>query len=83
MKRKMRRLWIKSKTHKLSEHHRLPTSLGGTSEIDNISYLTPTKHQSWHTLFQNWDAERIVEEINRLYIDPHYEVIAIKRGENQ
>ena len=30
------------------------------------------KHQAWHTLFQNWEADRIVEEINFNWIDPRY-----------
>ena len=67
----------------MTRHHRKPRSLGGTAEKNNISRLPPKKHQAWHTLFPgNWTPERIVEEINNLYLDPSYHFIAIRKEDS-
>jgi hypothetical protein len=65
----------------LTRHHRKPRSLGGTATKTNISRLPPKKHTAWHILFSNLPAEKIAEEINRLYGDPDYEFIAIRKEE--
>jgi hypothetical protein len=65
----------------LTTHHRKPRSIGGKSEPRNLSRLAGNKHSAWHLLFQNWTAEAIAEEINRLYLDPDYEFIAIRKEE--
>ena len=64
-------------------HHRKPSSIGGTSDQRNISILPKSKHTSWHYLFGNLTAERIVEEINRQYIDPDYELIVVRKTPKQ
>ena len=61
----------------LSRHHRKPRSLGGGNEDRNISLLPRVKHAAWHTLFQNWDAYRIAEEVNEMYLDPAYKMVVI------
>lgn len=64
---------------KLTRHHRLPTSIGGTDDEKNISMVTDTKHQAWHTLFQNKHAVEICKEINDTWLDPKYELVIVNR----
>lgn len=61
-----------------SIHHRLPRSIGGNDDARNVIWVSRNRHQAWHTLFQNWEVPRIVEEINR-WIDPEWQVIAKRR----
>lgn len=63
----------------MSEHHRLPKSLGGGNESRNISHLPVNRHQAWHTLFQNFSADRIAAEINDRYLDPDYQLVVVRR----
>jgi hypothetical protein len=63
----------------LTRHHRKPRSLGGTRSRENISRIPAKKHTAWHILFQNFSAEQIAEEINRLYLDPDYELVLRRR----
>lgn len=69
------------KYRKLTAHHKKPTSIGGESLDYNISHLPTSKHEAWHTLFQNWTPERIAQEINNRYLDPDYEFVARRRYE--
>lgn len=50
----------KNKKSKLSRHHIIPSSRGGTSKLENIAGLTIKKHQDYHTLFQNKTPEEII-----------------------
>ena len=61
-----------------SVHHRKPQSLGGGDDSANILKTTHNKHQAFHTLFDNWEVPRTVEELNR-WIDPQWEVIARRK----
>ncbi len=63
----------------LTRHHRKPRSLGGTAAQTNISRLPPKKHDAWHILFRNLEPEQIAEEINRFYLDPDYEFVAVRK----
>jgi hypothetical protein len=63
----------------LTRHHRKPRSLGGTATKTNISRLPPKKHTAWHILFSNLTPEKIAEEINRLYLDPDYQLIVVRK----
>lgn len=65
-----------------TRHHRLPKSKGGTDLPANISMVTATKHQAWHTLFDNKSVEEIVELLNDVWIDPYY-TITYKRRETK
>jgi hypothetical protein len=62
-----------------SIHHRKPRSIGGRNEPRNRVLLPCKKHDAWHLLFANFTPERIAEEINRLYLDPDYVIVARKR----
>ena len=63
-----------------SLHHRKPRSLGGRREPKNLVRLPHKKHQAWHLLFANFTPQQIADEINRLYLDPDYEIVVRKRG---
>jgi len=63
-----------------STHHRKPRSIGGTNDPANLSELPRSRHAAWHTLFQNFDAERIAVEINTRYLDPEYVMVAERRN---
>jgi hypothetical protein len=63
----------------MSKHHRKPQSLGGGNG-DNVSELPRSKHEAWHTLFRDFSPERIAEEINERYLDPDWEMVAVKKG---
>ena len=62
-----------------STHHRKPTSIGGSDDSRNKIELPTKRHEAWHTLFQNWSADRIAAEINDRYIDPDYQLVVVKR----
>ncbi|HEY1501876.1 MAG TPA: hypothetical protein VGF88_20045 [Acidobacteriaceae bacterium] len=63
----------------LTHHHRKPGSLGGTRSRENISRIPAKKHTAWHILFQNFSAEQIASEINRLYLDLDYEIVVRRK----
>jgi hypothetical protein len=63
----------------LTIHHRKPTSIGGKTEPRNVVLVPRKKHVAWHVLFSNFTPEKIAEEINRLYLDPEYKIVALKR----
>lgn len=62
-----------------STHHRKPTSLGGDSSDRNTAELPIAKHRAWHVLFYNFTPERIAREINDRYLDPDYEMVAVRK----
>ena len=64
-----------------SRHHRKCRSHGGSSHPSNISMVTTKQHQAWHLLFGNHYPEMIAKIINRVWIDPDYEMVAVpKKG---
>ena len=62
----------------MSRHHRKPRSIGGTDEPRNVSVIQTRKHELWHALFQNLDAEEIFFQINELFLDPDYKIFLVK-----
>ena len=62
-----------------SLHHRLPLSRGGTNDSRNVIWCSQNKHRAFHTLFDNWEVPRIVEELNR-WIDPKFKVFYQKEN---
>lgn len=54
---------------KNSKHHKKCRSNGGGDEPKNLSFVSQKQHQSWHYLFQNWEAERIAKDINERWMD--------------
>lgn len=63
---------MKSKCIKLTKHHRKPRSIGGADKTDNISLVSESSHQAWHTLFGNKTAPEIALIINAKWLDPDY-----------
>lgn len=63
--------------HKLTKHHRKPTSIGGTNEDRNISYVPEGQHRSWHDVVSNHTAQTICHILNEKYIDPDFRFICI------
>jgi len=60
-------------------HHRKPRSLHGRTNKRNCVKVPKTQHEYWHFLFRNYTPEIIAEIINLNWIDPDYELIAIKK----
>ena len=56
----------------MTKHHRRPRSKGGDGKPDNISEVTRTQHEAWHTLFDNFDPQKICQIINDVWIDKRY-----------
>lgn len=79
MKHRKKQPVKRDKRIKLTKHHRRPSSLGGESLDYNISHLPKSKHEAFHTLFQNWEVPRIARELNERYIDTEWELIARRR----
>lgn len=48
------------------EHHRRPTSLDGSSNPGNLSYVKGVDHRNWHTMVGNMNAFQIADFINHL-----------------
>ena len=65
---------------KLTDHHRKPKAQGGTRAYGNISRIPHKKHVAWHLLFPgDWAPQQIVDEINRVFIDPNYRIVLERR----
>jgi len=64
---------------KLHKHHRKCRSNGGSNHKSNISVVKANKHDSWHHLFKNFDAQKIADVINEKWLDPEYYFLVAKR----
>ena len=69
------------KKHKLHKHHRKPTSIGGTDDPHNISFVPYNQHNAWHLLFSNMTAQTICAIINEKWLNPEYEFVCRRRNE--
>jgi hypothetical protein len=66
--------------HKLTLHHRKPTSIGGSRrDKRNLSWIIRIQHRAWHILFSNHTAETICAIINEKFLDPDYEFVCQRR----
>ena len=61
-------------------HHRRPRSKGGTNHPDNLIRLRKDKHRAWHLLVGNATPHQIAYIISKVYLDPDYELIAVRKG---
>ena len=68
-----------STKHHDTRHHRKCRSRGGSSDASNISIVPQNQHQAFHLLFQNHEAPEIASLLNRVWIDPAWELIAHPR----
>lgn len=64
-----------------SRHHRKPRSKGGGNEPENISVVPNNKHEAYHTLFENEEPREVARQLNELWIDPSWVLIAVRRTE--
>lgn len=66
-------------------HHRRPRSKGGTTRWPrgNCVKVVARRHYFWHCLFGNMSGESIIEEINRLWIDPTCKIVGVKKEKLQ
>lgn len=62
----------------LTKHHRKCKSNGGGDEPSNISLVSHKKHQAWHQVFANKSIEKIVEELNNIWIPPNIKLVITK-----
>lgn len=74
--------------HQIDEHHRKPLHQGGKDIASNVAYVNRKKHRGFHTCFDRHDennckrpatANEVVEDLNKFWIDPAYEVILVER----
>jgi hypothetical protein len=63
-------------------HHRKPRSLGGDDSPRNLSYVSRTRHNAWHTLFANWSPTQIARHINAMWLDPDYRLVVVTAEEH-
>ena len=66
-----------------NKHHRKCRSNGGTQGTYKgekfIVWVDAKKHTLWHLLFNNNSPEQIIDEINRQWIDPRFEITLKRR----
>lgn len=69
---------------KMTKHHRKPSAQGGTDEPSNISMITKSKHDAWNIIIPNGNMTPadIAHEINKTYLDPAFELVAIRKSLN-
>ena len=63
----------------IDKHHRLPRSKGGSNQNKNISLVRKDLHVAYHKLFGNMSVEEIADLLNRVWIDPSYKLVAVRR----
>jgi len=62
-----------------SRHHRRPKVRGGTLEKSNVSIVTKKAHRAYHLLFGVMTPQQVAEELNRKWIGPQWELVAVRR----
>ena len=58
-----------------SDHHIIPTSRGGSSELENIARTNKRDHQFYHALFENRIPEEIVENLVNKYWNGNWDYV--------
>lgn len=69
--------------HHRDNHHRLPTSKGGTNDPSNISRVKITEHRAYHQLFRNLLPQEVAAILTKTWIDPAYYLVAIPRQKSR
>ena len=65
--------------NKRTHHHRKPRSAGGDRNNGNISTVEHRFHEAYHRLFGPGLPHSVAEQLNEIWIDPDYVMIAMKR----
>ena len=66
----------------LGKHHIVPTSRGGTSDLENIAIVRIQDHRDYHTLFINQTPEEIVETLVNKYWNGNWDYVKKAYGRN-
>jgi len=69
----------KNNPHQLTRHHRRQKCHKGTDDPSNISIVPRYLHEAYHTLFKNMNTNQIANELNEVWIDPSFELVARKK----
>jgi hypothetical protein len=56
------------KRERRTRHHRLPRSLGGGNNLDNISLVHRAPHQAYHLLFGAGESDTVAEALNHTWL---------------
>ena len=64
----------------LTTHHRKARCVQGTSDPKNLSKVPENKHRAYHLLFGHGDPFYIARILNKMWIDPDYEIVVIKKN---
>lgn len=73
-----------SRTHRdsrLTDHHRRPTSIGGSNANANRADVPHDIHSTWHTIVANMCAPEHVKLINTFLRDQGVKITAIRKPE--
>ena len=68
--------------HDLTQHHRRTRSAGGSNNPSNISWIPDNKHRAYHLLFKDMSPYQIAKELNTIYLDPQFMLVAVRRDEH-
>jgi hypothetical protein len=63
----------------MTRHHRKARCIGGKTKQSNISVVSATRHEAFHTLFGIGDPELIARYLTNVWIDPDYEMVAVRK----
>ena len=66
-------------------HHRLPKISGGSGKLSsgNMIEVDVLKHRAYHLLFGTKDPEQVAAILTKIWIDPEYEMVAVKKDKPQ
>lgn len=67
-RKKVRRRSFHCEDRRMSRHHRLPRSKGGSDYNNNVVLVPMKQHQAFHTLFQNYSPEVIAQILNDTWL---------------
>lgn len=54
------------KKRRLTKHHIVPRSRGGSNDPENIMWLSEKKHEAWHILFANKTIPEIIGLLKKI-----------------
>lgn len=74
------------KVRRTNKHHRLSRSRtggkpfdGNIKNIPNVIRVDYKKHQAFHQLFTDTHPMSIAKELNDIWLDPEWQLVAVKR----
>lgn len=70
---------MKRLNHKLTKHHIIPRSRGGSNLEDNLCWVPDREHNLYHQLFENKTPNEITDYLNKSFWANNYEVCIYER----